>query len=126
MGEFGKLHVWRKAHALALNVHRVAGGIRSADHLSLRKQMIRAAMSIPTNIVEGRGQKSDRDFCRFLHYSLHSTTELEYHLLIARDVKAISMSDFRSLFDQLIEVRKMLYGLIRSISKSAVPSDRAK
>jgi four helix bundle protein len=116
MGEFGKLHVWRKAHALALNVHRVAGGIRNSDHLSLRKQMIRAAMSIPTNIVEGRGQQSDRDFCRFLRYSLHSTTELEYHLVVARDVNAISLSDFKSLFDQLIEVRKMLYGLIRSIA----------
>src|SRR3954465_13374676 len=116
MGEFGKLHVWRKAHALALNVHRVAGRIRNSYHLPLRRQMIRAAMSIPTNIVEGRGQLSDRDFCRFLRYSLHSTTELEYHLVVARDVNAISLSDFRSLFDQLIEVRKMLYGLIRSIS----------
>jgi four helix bundle protein len=116
MGEFGKLHVWRKAHALGLNVHRIAGRIRKSDNISLRKQMIRAAMSIPANIVEGRGQQSDRDFCRFLRYSLHSTTELEYHLVVARDVNAISLSDFRSLFDQLIEVRKMLYGLIRSIS----------
>jgi four helix bundle protein len=117
MGEFGKLHVWRKAHALALNVYRVSGPIRTSTNTSLRRQLIRAAMSIPTNIVEGRGQESDRDFCRFLRYSLHSTSELEYHLVIARDIEAISLSDFRSLFDQLIEVRKMLYGLIRSISK---------
>jgi four helix bundle protein len=126
MGEFGKLHVWRKAHALALNVHRLAGRIRTSDNASLRRQMVRAAMSIPTNIVEGRGQESDRDFCRFLRYSLHSTTELEYHLVVARDVNAISLSDFKSLFDQVIEVRKMLYGLIRSISKQgSSPRNRA-
>jgi four helix bundle protein len=117
MGEFSKLHVWRKAHALALNVHRVATGIRRSDHASLRTQMIRAAMSVPTNIVEGRGQASDRDFCRFLRYSIHSSSELEYHLIMARDVEAIKANDFKSLRDQVIEVRKMLYGLIKSLSK---------
>jgi four helix bundle protein len=78
--------------------------------------MIRSAMSVPTNIVEGRGQASDRDFCRFLRYSIHSSSELEYHLIMARDVEAIRANDFRSLQDQVIEVRKMLYGLIKSLS----------
>ena len=63
-------------------------------------------MSIPTNIVEGRGQQSDRDFCRFLRYALNSSSELEYHLVVAKDIRAISLSDFRSLYDQLVEVRK--------------------
>ena len=66
MQDFKKLHVWRKAHALALNAHRVAGQIRGASYLSLRSQLIRAAMSIPTNIVEGRAKHSEREFCRFL------------------------------------------------------------
>jgi len=83
--------------------------------------MIRAAMSIPTNIVEGRGQSSDRDFCRFLRYALNSSSELEYHLVIARDIRAISLSDFKSLHDQLIEIRKMLSGLIRTISNQDRP-----
>ena len=73
-------------------------------------------MSIPANIVEGRGQKSERDFARFLGYALNSSSELEYHLVVARDVRAISLNDFKSLFDQLIEVRKMLHGLIRRLS----------
>jgi len=120
MGEFSKLHVWRKAHALALNVHRVATGIRRSDHRSLRAQMIRAAMSIPANIVEGRGQASDREFCRFLRYAVHSSSELEYHIVMGRDIRAISLSDSKSLLDQVIEVRRMLYGLIKSLSKVAV------
>jgi len=108
MGEFTKLHVWRKAHALALNVHRVATGIRRSDHRSLRAQMIRAAMWIPANIVEGRGQASDREFCRFLRYAVHSSSELEYHIVMGRDIRAISLSDSKSLLDQVIEVRRML------------------
>jgi four helix bundle protein len=83
--------------------------------------MIRAAMSIPTNIVEGRGQRSDKEFCRFLRISLNSSSELEYHLVVARDIQAITLSDFRSLIDQLVEVRKMLSGLIRTLSDSERP-----
>lgn len=62
MSDFKRLKVWRKAHALALNAHRVANGMRGSVHMSLRNQLIRAAMSIPTNIVEGRGQKSELEF----------------------------------------------------------------
>jgi four helix bundle protein len=123
MGDFAKLHVWRKAHALALNVHAVAIRIRGSNYVSLRSQMIRAAMSIPANIVEGRGQKSERDFARFLGYALNSSSELEYHLVVARDIRAITLNDFSSLLSQLIEVRKMLHGLLKRITTpKPVPS----
>lgn len=111
MSDFKKLKVWRKAHALALNAHRVAIRIRGSDNASLRSQIIRAAMSIPTNIVEGTGQKSGKEFGRFLGFALNSATELEYHLLVARDIRVIGVSDFESLSSQAIEVRKMLHGL---------------
>ena len=117
MGDFAKLHVWRKAHALALNVHGVAIGIRCPSYASLRSQLIRSSMSIPANIVEGRNQKSDRQFARFLGYAINSSSELEYHLIVARDAKLISLADARSLLDQVIEVRKMLHGLLRSLSE---------
>jgi four helix bundle protein len=123
MGDFAKLHVWRKAHALALNVHAVAIRIRGSNYVSLRSQMIRASISIPANIVEGRGQKSERDFARFLGYALNSSSELEYHLVVARDIRAITLNDFSSLLSQLIEVRKMLHGLLKRITTpKPVPS----
>jgi len=117
--DFKKLHVWRKAHALALNVHRIAHRIRGGIHASLRSQLVRAAMSVPANIVEGRVQKSEREFGRFLGYALHSVSELEYHLIVARDIRAISESDFVSLLSQVIEVRKMLHGLLNRISATS-------
>ena len=112
MGDFKKLHVWRKAHALVMATHRVAAGIRGSQNAALRNQMVRAAMSIATNIVEGRGQKSEREFARYLRYSLNSTAELEYHVILARDTGVIRYSDAISLLAQAIEVRKMLHGLI--------------
>lgn len=76
-------------------------------------------MSISANIVEGRGQKSGRDFARFLGYALNSSSELEYHLIVARDIRAISLYDFTSLADQVIEVRKMLHGLSKRVATPA-------
>jgi four helix bundle protein len=111
VSDFKKLKVWRKAHALALNAHRVAVEFRGSDNASLRSQIIRAAMSIPTNIVEGTGQRSGREFGRFIGFALNSASELEYHLLIARDVGLIGASDFEALSSRAIEVRKMLHGL---------------
>lgn len=116
MGDFKKLHVWRKAHALALNSHRVAAAVRGAEFSSLRSQITRAAMSIPTNIVEGRGQKSPKDQMRFLRYAVNSTSELEYHLIAGRDLRVVSKNDFQSLLGQLVEVRKMLHGLLNYLS----------
>src|ERR1700693_1431624 len=100
MSDFKKLKVWRKAHALALNVHRVAVKIRGADNASLRNQMLRASSSVPTNIVEGAGQTSQRQFGRFIRFALNSTSELEYHLILGRDTKIISVNDVNSLIDQ--------------------------
>jgi four helix bundle protein len=114
--DFKKLKVWQRAHVMALDVHRVAGQIRGPKHASLRSQIIRAAMSVPTNIVEGCGQQSAREFSRFLRIALNSTSELEYHLLAARDLEAVRASDSLTLISQVIEVRKMLYGLLRHLA----------
>ena len=124
MSDFKKLRVWRKAHALTLNVHRVAASIPGSQYAPLRSQMIRAGMSISANIVEGREHKNDREFARFLGYSLASTSELEYHFIVARDVRAITAADFSSTLSQLIDVRKMLHGLLGKLSSPnrTVPS----
>jgi four helix bundle protein len=121
MSDFKKLVVWQKAHAMALDTHRLAGRIRRADHAALRSQIIRAAMSVPTNIVEGCSQETIPQFKRFLRISLNSTTELEYHLICVKDLALLDDSDVLSLLTQVIEVRKMVYGLIAHLkSRSEV------
>ena len=118
MGDFKRLLVWRKAHALGLNCHRVASTLSGSGLAALRSQLTRAALSIPTNIVEGHGQASKRDFARFLGYAINSASELEYHLIFARGIEAIAPSDFTPLHAQLVEVRKMLHGLKRSLGRT--------
>jgi len=129
VSDFKNLKVWRKAHALALNVHRAALKIKGAQFVSLRSQLTRAAFSIPTNIVEGNGQESPQQFARFVRFSLNSSSELEYHLMAARDVEVMTATDFKSLTAQTIEVRKMLYGLLRHLERAkldpAAPKGRS-
>lgn len=123
MTDFKKLKVWQKSHLVALDAHRVAGQIRGASYASLRSQIVRAAMSVPTNIVEGSGQASAREFSRFLRIALNSTSELEYHLIAARDLGTIRESDSLTLITQVIEVRKMLYGLLRHLASGSGERD---
>ena len=117
MSIYHHLEVWKVAHALVLNVHSQAKSIRGAEYVSLRSQMLRAAMSVPTNLVEGSGQQSAREFCRFIRISLNSSSELEYHLLLARDLGVLETEPFTSLRDQTIRVRKMLWGLLKGVSR---------
>ena len=126
MADFKKLRVWKRAHSLALCAHQTALTIRGSQYTSLRSQIIRAAMSIPANIVEGREQKSEAEFCRFLRYALSSTSELEYHLIIARDINVISEADFVGVVTPLKEVRMMLFGLLKRLDSTSIPFDRAK
>lgn len=115
MSDFRKLDVWRTSHALVLNVHAAVKKIRGSDYRSLRSQMLRAAMSVPTNLVEGVGQKTAREFARFIRISLNSANELEYHLQLARDFEVMDADEFKSLVSETIRARKMLHGLLRSI-----------
>jgi four helix bundle protein len=89
--------------------------IRRLPDASLRGQIIRAAMSIPANIVEGRRQESEREFAKFLRIALNSGCELEYHLIMARDIGVISEREAATLLAELIEVRRMIHGLIRKL-----------
>ena len=126
MSDFRNLAVWQKAHALAIDAHRVAMMIRGSQYTSMRSQIIRASMSVPANIVEGREQHGYKDFARFLRYSIGSASELESHLQIAVDLKLITTKDFETLLDQVTTVRKMLHGLIRSLDRDQRPASSGR
>ena len=126
MSDYRKLQVWRKAHALALNAHRAALGIRGNQYAALRSQITRAALSIPANIVEGREQKTDAAFARYLRIALGSASELEYHLRVGHDIQVVSKADFKSLCAQVAEVRMMLHGLLKRLETESAKSDTPK
>ncbi len=119
MSDFMKLEVWRKAHALALVSNRVALTIRGSQYATLRNQIIRCSMSIAANIVEGREQKSDAEFARFLRYALGSSSELQYHFIVGRDIGVIGTDEYISLIAQVRQVRMMLFGLLKRLDPPA-------
>ena len=124
MADFRKLEVWQKAHTLVLAVNDVTHTIRGIEYTSLRSQIIRAAMSIDANIVEGRNQRTDRRFIHYLDIAVNSANELEAHFIMARDIGAMSADDYLRLRDQLVHVRKMLHGLINRLSGIAPAQHR--
>ena len=116
MADFRKLEVWQKSHELMLDIHEVSSSIRGGEFLSLKSQIVRAAMSIPANIVEGRAQPTDRLFCRYVVQAIGSASELEYHLIAAKDVGVVSEASATPLIKRAIQVRKMLIGLKKRLS----------
>lgn len=87
-------------------------GARSAG---LRDQLMRAAMSVPTNIVEGSAHASAREFARYLGYALASVNELEGHVQLARDLRLMTEPDFSALLALIVDVRMMLHGLLKKL-----------
>ena len=115
MQDYRNLYVWQKAHKLTLSVYAITPHLKTPEAWPLRDQALRAAISIASNIAEGKGRSSDADFRRFLFHSLGSGNELEYDLLLARDLTFVPAASHSDLAEQLEEVRRMLTGLIQTI-----------
>src|SRR5215212_6478460 len=109
MQDFKHMRAWQRAHALAIALHRLAGGFARAGHASLRAQLTRAADSISANIAEGCGAATRKEFARYLDVSIKSATETEHHLLSARDLDLVSPDDWQRFTAETIEIRKMTY-----------------
>ena len=119
MQDYRKLEVWKKAHALALDAYAdSAKHLREPEGWALRDQIRRAAVSVPANIAEGAGRGSNLDFRRFLFHSLGSANELEYDLLLARDLGLLPVPLHEQRGREIAEVRRMLSGLIARLTSS--------
>ena len=97
MFPFRKLAVWRRAHALALMVHEITERNARGRYYSLINQMRRASASIPANIAEGSGQVTAPQFARYLTIAIGSARELDYHVLLAKDLGVLPLSEYARL-----------------------------
>jgi four helix bundle protein len=89
MKDFRNLQVWEKSHMLTLSIYDATRPFPREELFGLSSQIRRAAASIPTNIAEGCGRSSDPDFARFLQIAFGSACEVEYHLILARDLRYV-------------------------------------
>ena len=115
MQDFRKLLVWQRAHALGLQVDGVIARFPRRGHASRKAQLSDASDSIATNIVEGCGAATQKEFARFLDMSIKSTSETEYHLLGARDRGLVRDAIYTKLTSEVVEIRRMLYGLRKKV-----------
>jgi four helix bundle protein len=115
MGDFKKLDVWRAAHSLACDVYRDTGGFPKTEVYGLTSQLRRSSASIAANIAEGCGRSGDTEFSRFIRISLGSATELEYHLLLSRDIGLLDNEAYERLSVQARRIQGMLAGLKRTL-----------
>jgi four helix bundle protein len=117
MSDFRKLRVWRAAQALVIDAYRVTRGMRGPQSASTADQLNRAAMSVPRNIIEGNAHESPRERARYFRYAIASISETEGHIQTGYDLQMITRHDFNRLVEQVVEIRKMLDGLLKSRGK---------
>jgi four helix bundle protein len=117
--DFKNLRVWQRAHELTLGVYRKSRTLPDEEMYGLTSQLRRAAASIGANIAEGCGRRSDAEMRRFLQIARGSANELEYHLLLAKDLHFLSAPDFEDLTARVVEVQRMLTSLAARI-RSAI------
>ena len=116
MRNYKKFSVWVKSHELALSIYKdIVPGFPENEKYGLSSQIRRAAYSIPFNIVEGCGRSSEKDFAHFLDISLGSSQELEYCLLLTRDLAIISEKQYLDLNEKANEIKAMIINLIKKI-----------
>ena len=121
MMDFKKLEVWQIAHQLTLEVYRVTRSFPSEERFGLRNQLRRAASSVPSNIAEGCGRDTQADLRRLMGIAAGSATEMEYQLLLTRDLGYISPETHQRLDSETNRVKKMLNSYMRRIAGDASP-----
>ena len=122
MKDFRDLKVWQRAHQLTLGVYQVTATFPKEELYGITSQLRRATSSISANLAEGCGRSAvGADFGRFVQIAMGSASEVEYFLLLARDLGLLNQHDYGRLGAEAVEVKKMLTGLI-----SKLRSDRAR
>jgi four helix bundle protein len=117
MKNFRDLQVWQKAHQLTVLAYSVTCKFPREEVYGLTSQIRRCAASVAANIAEGCGKRGNAEFQRFLGISTGSASELEYHFLLAHDLKLLDESDYERLNDAVVEVKRMLASLVRKVEQ---------
>jgi len=115
MRDFRSLKVWERSHLLALSIYGMTASFPEDEKYGLTSQLRRCGVSIPANIAEGCGRSGERELARFLNIAMGSASELEYLLLLSRDINLMDETLFTRTTHDVIEVKKMLTSYIQKL-----------
>jgi four helix bundle protein len=111
---FEDIIAWQKSQLLARNIYRL---FRNCKDYSFRGQIYRAVISISNNIAEGYEKGTNKDYTKFLFIAKGSCGEVRSMIYLAKDLKYISEKNFYIIYEQSVEVSKIIYGIIKYINK---------
>ena len=115
MHNFEKLLFWKKSIVLAKDIYLISQNISSDEKFGLISQMKRSAVSIPSNIAEGSGRNSNKEFNHFLAVALGSAFELQTQLILSQELNLLSEDSVQKIISDLIEIQKMIYGFKQNL-----------
>jgi four helix bundle protein len=116
MKDFRQLKVWQKSHQLTLALYKLTVSFPREETYGLSAQIRRASSSISANLAEGCGRNGDAELARYCSIASGSASELEYHLLLARDLKLIKDDEYAPLAERVIEIKRMLAVLFQKLN----------
>ena len=116
MQDFRKLIVWHKAQGFTIHVYKATEDFPDSEKYGLTAQLRNASSSMSANIAEGCGRETERELARFLSMAAGSASEVEYPLLLARDLNYIQDETYKELTQQVIEVKRMLNSFIKKLT----------
>ena len=120
MQDYTKLGVWQRARSLTVAVHELSRAFPSGIAPGLRSQLLRATMSIATNVAEGAARDSRADFARFVSIAAASSSEVEHHLNVAGDLGLVEGVIVARMVARVVEIRRMLFGLRRALLSAEI------
>ena len=115
MRNFKELKVWQRSRELVKEVYVEVSNFPNDERFGLSSQLKRAAVSIPSNIAEGAGRNTNKDFARFLNIRLGSAYEVETQMILAFDLKIINKEQLDKITNTISEVQRMIHGLLKSL-----------
>jgi len=114
---FKELLVWKKSIDLVKSVYQLTSSLPSEEKFGLISQMNRSSVSIPSNIAEGSGRTSSKEFLYFLNIAISSSYELETQLIISNQ---LFLRDVENILSQISEVQKMILGLKKNLENNLI------
>jgi four helix bundle protein len=117
MRDFRKYEVWQLSHSFVLGVYEISKKFPREEQFNITSQLRRASASIPTNISEGCGRNSDREFNHFLNIALGSSTESEYLIILCQDLNLIETSESIQLLEKINHIKSKLFKLKEKLNQ---------
>nr|WP_047416632.1 four helix bundle protein [Cellulophaga sp. Hel_I_12] len=116
MRDFKKYGVWEISHKFTLQIYALTNNFPSQETYGLSSQLRRASTSISTNISEGCGRDSDAEFSRFLTIAVGSASEVEYLILLSKDLNYLDLKTYEKLNEDINTIKRKIYSLKQKLN----------